>query len=122
MRISDWSSDVCSSDLVGGKTIQQGDMLTVAIIGANRDAAHYGCPHAVDLERSRPHDHLAFAYGPRTCLGAHLARAEITSAISKMLTRFPAMRLDADRPTPTFDGFLMRSWRPLHVQVACVGR
>src|SRR3546814_20812452 len=39
--------------IVGGKTIQQGDMLTVEIIGANRAEAHYGCPHAVDLERSR---------------------------------------------------------------------
>jgi len=104
-----------ASTELNGKSIAQGDMLTVAIIGANRDPRHYGCPHAVDLERARPHDHLAFAYGPRTCLGAHLARAEIASAVSKMLARFPAMRLDPSRPAPAFSGFLMRSWRPLHV-------
>jgi len=103
---------------LGGKTIQEGDMLTVAIIGANRDPTHYGCPHSVDLERARPHDHLAFAYGPRTCLGAHLARAEIASAVSRMLARYPGICLDSSRPAPTFDGFLMRSWRPLHVLTA----
>src|SRR3546814_3498405 len=33
MRISDWSSDVCSSDLVGGALALAGETETVSIIG-----------------------------------------------------------------------------------------
>jgi cytochrome P450 len=102
---------------IGGVRVAKGDMLTVALIGANRDPSHYQCPHAVNLERERPHEHFAFNSGPRTCLGAHLARAELTSSIGKGLARFPSMRLDPDRAPPRFEGFLMRSYRPLHVVV-----
>lgn len=101
---------------LGGKSIAAGSMLLVAIIGANRDPAHYGCPNQVDLDRSRPHDHFAFNYGPRTCLGMHLARAELASALGRGLGRWPRLRLDPAHPTPQFSGFLMRSYRPLHVR------
>lgn len=108
-----------SRDVVLGSTpVKAGDMLTVAIIGANRDPQHYGCPHQVDLERARPTDHFAFNYGPRTCLGMHLARAELSSALVRMLARFPDIRLDPAAPAPSFEGFLMRSYRPLHVLVS----
>jgi cytochrome P450 len=102
---------------LGKVKVRKGDMLTVALIGANRDASRYQCPHAVDLERKRPQDHFAFNYGPRTCLGAHLARAELVCSVSQGLARLPTMRLDATRAPPRFAGFLMRSYRPIHVVV-----
>jgi cytochrome P450 len=100
---------------LGSAQVRKGDMLTVALMGANRDPARYECPHAVDLERKRPQDHVAFNYGPRTCLGAFLARTELASSVSMGLARFPSMRLDPSRGAPHFMGFLMRSYRPLHV-------
>jgi cytochrome P450 len=100
---------------LGGVQVRQGDMLTVALIGANRDPARYECPHVVNLERKRPQDHVAFNYGPRTCLGAFLARTELASSVSMGLERFPSMRLDPDHEAPRYKGFLMRSYRPLHV-------
>jgi cytochrome P450 len=112
---------VNADTLLGGVTVRTGDMLTVSLIGANRDPDHYACPHAIDLERARPHDHFAFNYGARTCLGIHLARAELNAAITQGVARFPRMALDSAYPVPTFEGFLMRSYRPLHV-IADSGR
>jgi len=99
---------------IGGKHIAAGSMLLVALIGANRDPAHYGCPAQVDLTRARPHDHFAFNYGPRTCLGMHLARAELATAIRKVFAKWPDMQLDPAAKSPEFPGFLMRSYRPLN--------
>lgn len=101
---------------LGGVMLPAGSMLLVTLIGANRDPAHYECPNAVNLERARPHDHLAFNYGPRTCLGMHLARAELAAAIGRGLTRWPRLMLDPQATPPKFSGFLMRSYRPLNVR------
>ncbi|MDI1295488.1 MAG: cytochrome P450 [bacterium] len=107
---------VMSDTKIGDVDLPAGAMVLVALIGANRDPEHYGCPNRVDLDRARPHDHLAFNYGPRTCLGMHLARAELASALSRGLARWPTLRLETTHTAPMFEGFLMRSYRPLHVR------
>jgi len=106
---------VMSDAELGGRQIPAGSMILVALIGANRDPAHYGCPAQVDLERARPHDHFAFNYGPRTCLGMHLARAELATALSRAFEKWPEMKLDGNAKAPEFSGFLMRSYRPLNI-------
>lgn len=106
-----------SAVTLGDQQVAEGDMLTVLLIAANRDPSQSACPHAVDMERKRPHDHLAFNYGPRTCLGAHLARSELATALKAVLKRYPRIRLDRDKPEPSFAGFLMRSYQPVHVRV-----
>jgi cytochrome P450 len=102
---------------LGGASIKEGDMLFVLLIASNRDAAQFQCPHAIDLERKNPQYHLTFASGPRACPGQFLARAELVSAISGILERFPRIRLDTTKPPPRFQGFLLRSYRPLWVCV-----
>lgn len=103
---------------LGGAEVKQGDMLMVLLLAANRDPARHGCPHAVDLERPAPRDHLAFSYGARACPGAALARAELVDAFELALARFPSMELDGNAPPPGYKGFLMRSHRPLNVRLA----
>src|SRR3546814_11825810 len=53
MRISDWSSDVCSSDLVGGEGDRLGVEITAGerLIGLREDQRIVG--HAVRLDRQR---------------------------------------------------------------------
>lgn len=102
---------------LGDTALPAGSMILVALIGANRDPAHYEAPNDVGLERARPYDHLAFNFGPRTCLGMNLARAELAAAVARGLARWPALRLDPAAPPPSYAGFLMRSYRPLHVRV-----
>ncbi len=102
---------------LNGVPLKAGDMVVVFLLAANRDAAHYACPHAVDLARDKPRDHIAFNYGIRTCLGAALARAELAAAVTQALALFPTLRLDATAPAPRPLGLLRRTYRPLHVRV-----
>jgi cytochrome P450 len=101
---------------LAGVPIRKGDMVVVILMAANRDPDQYACPHAVDLARNAPRNHLAFLYGPRACPGATLARAELVDAVSAGLRRFPHLRLDPQAEPPVFRGFMMRSHRPLHVR------
>ncbi len=53
------------------------------------------CPHAaleLDLDRDAG-QHVAFGYGPHTCLGQHLARAELQVMLANLLAKFPTIRL-----------------------------
>ena len=107
---------ICVADTeVGGVTIRAGETAFVLNAAANRDPARYGCPNDVDLERRVPTDHLAFGRGTRSCVGAQLARVELREVLNQLLDRFPAARLDPDAPPPTFEGFFMRSMRPVRL-------
>ena len=72
--------------LLGGREIQPGDIVTVWHSSANRDETVFADPDRFDLART-PNRHVAFGYGPHFCLGAHLARVEIT-ALLDALRRF----------------------------------
>src|SRR3546814_9991491 len=54
MRISDWSSDVCSSDLIGGRQIDRGGVAGAAQRGV------YGGGTGIDEQVEKP---LAFGLG-----------------------------------------------------------
>lgn len=56
---------------------------------ANRDESVFRDPYAFDITRS-PNPHVGFgAPGPHFCLGAHLARREITVMLRELYTRLP---------------------------------
>ncbi|WP_051953328.1 cytochrome P450 [Xenophilus azovorans] len=109
------SRRVTADTELAGVKIAKGDMVVVILMAANRDPQAFGCPHAVDMERKQPRNHLAFLTGPRTCPGATLARTELVEGIQELLERFPLLRL-APGERPAFHGFMMRSYGPLHVQ------
>jgi cytochrome P450 len=100
---------------LGGAQIKAGQTLVLVHAAANRDPARYSCPSQVDLGRTQPADHLAFNRGPRTCVGAGLARREMFDAVSAVLDRLPGVTLDPAQPPPRFTSLFMRSFKPLHV-------
>ncbi len=59
-----------------GKAIRKGQMLMLALGGANRDPAVFPNPDLLDLERDN-RELLVFGHGPHFCLGANLARQEL---------------------------------------------
>jgi len=71
---------------LGGQQLRAGDTLIVLWGSANRDEAEFDDPDRFVADRS-PNRHLAFGCGPHRCLGSHLARAEITIAIDRVLDR-----------------------------------
>jgi cytochrome P450 len=100
---------------LGGLPVKKDQVLILINAAANQDPAKYQCPVDVDLNRRLPRDHLAFNTGPRVCVGAALARAEMEDAITVLLDRLPNLRLDPDAEKPRFAFHYTRSFRPLHV-------
>ena len=100
---------------LGGQPIRKDQIVFTINAAANRDPAHYSCPARVDLDRPRPRDHIAFNTGPRICVGAALARAEMKVGLRALLDQLPNLRLDTRAEQPRFKGFFTRAWQPLHV-------
>lgn len=80
---------------LGGVEIAQGSVLEVSIGAANRDHTRWENPDSFDIFRDKK-PHIAFAWGPHTCLGAHLARAEMSAALTALFDRLPGLRLDPE--------------------------
>jgi cytochrome P450 len=101
---------------LGGVAIKKNDVVVLLHGAANRDPERFGaCPAAVDLAREKPGDHLTFNFGPRSCVGAGLARMEMHAALNAVLDRLPNVRPDTPAEQPRFASQFMRSFRPLNV-------
>jgi len=59
-----------------GRQIRKGQMLMLALGGANRDPAVFPNPDVLDFDRDN-RELLVFGNGPHYCLGANLARQEM---------------------------------------------
>lgn len=78
-----------------GRTIQAGEAVLPVLAAANRDGTVF--PDADRLDLRRVHNsHLAFGRGAHRCIGASLARAQLTVALEAVLDRFPGLRLTVD--------------------------
>jgi cytochrome P450 len=105
-----------NQDSTLGQVVLHRDEDVVPILAAaNRDPAHYECPHQLVLSRPSPRDHLTFSIGPRICVGAGFARNELNEVMSQMLRRIPDFRLDGTKPAPRLEGLTLRSYRPVHI-------
>ena len=88
----------------------------LVVSSANRDEAVWG-PTADVFDIARPRQaHLSFATGPHYCIGHHFAKVQLRIAISMLLERFPALRLDPDHET-VYRGHEYRSPKALRVLV-----
>ena len=74
---------------MNGQAYHQGDKVVLYYCSANRDETVFTDPGRFDITRS-PNPHVGFgAAGPHFCLGAHLARRELTVMLRELLTRVP---------------------------------
>jgi cholest-4-en-3-one 26-monooxygenase len=81
---------------LGGQQLQEGDKVVFWHISANRDDKVFTDPDQFDVART-PNTHMAFGGGgPHFCLGANLARMEITVMFDRLLDRIPDIRLDGE--------------------------
>ncbi|WP_207943015.1 cytochrome P450 [Actinomadura sp. KC345] len=80
---------------LAGQHIRAGDKVVLWYTAANRDPAVFSDPHVPDLSRD-PNPHLAFGTGPHFCLGSRLAKLEISTMLTELLTRHPRLRIDGD--------------------------
>lgn len=87
-----WMRRTLSQDYtLSGVDLAAGDKVLLFYNSANRDESAFVNPEIFDLGRT-PNDHYGFgAPGPHFCLGAHLARREISVMFRELLTRHPAV-------------------------------
>jgi cytochrome P450 len=88
-----WMRRTVTRDYVlNRQALTSGDKVLLVYQAANRDPAVFADPDRFDITRS-PNPHVGFgAPGPHFCLGAHLARREITTIWRELLTRAPGIR------------------------------
>jgi len=100
---------------VGGTTLPAGALVNVNLGAANHDEARYDHPERFDILRPRK-QHLAFASGPHTCLGMHLALMETRVVLEAILDRLQNLRLDPEAPDVHVGGVIFRSPSELPVR------
>ncbi|MGW3493843.1 cytochrome P450 [Streptomyces sp. NPDC001020] len=85
----------------GGQTIREGEAVIPVLASANRDGSVFADAARLDLGRA-DNPHLTFGRGTHNCVGAHLARAELTVGLEALFDRFPRLGL-ADGQEPLWD-------------------
>ena len=75
-----------------GAVIHAGDAVSVSLLAANRDGERFERPDDLDIERGG-RGQVGFGHGIHVCLGQHLARLEMRVAFTRLLERFPGLRL-----------------------------
>ena len=92
---------------VGGVKILQGQKIAALLGSAGRDAEVFDAPDELDLTRD-PNPHIGFGAGIHFCIGAPLARMEMTTSLPALIRRFPHLALAAEpvrRPTFVLRGY-----------------
>src|SRR5579863_884048 len=81
---------------LSGHDFAEGDKVILFYNSANRDEAVFADPQRFDVRRT-PNPHVGFgAPGPHFCLGAHLARREITVMFKELFRNLPDVRATAE--------------------------
>lgn len=102
--------------VLGGVHIPAGSMIQASQGAANRDPAYFPDPDKFDIHRDNGTARvLRFGSGPHICIGQHLAKLEMTRALTTVIRRLPNLRLDRSKPAPVMHGSELRS--PDHVYV-----
>ncbi len=93
---------------LAGVEIAAGSHVVAHVGSANRDETRWERADEFDILREQK-PHISFAAGPHMCLGMHLARMEMRSAVNALLDRMPDMRLDPEAEDVHIHGEVFRS-------------
>ena len=89
---------------IGGQKVREGDKFLLFYNSGNRDEAVFADPYRFDVRRD-PNDHVGFGGGPHFCLGANLARREITVMFREIFRRLPDLEISGE-PERLFSAFI----------------
>lgn len=79
---------------VEGLVVPAGTDVVCWIASADRDEARWGdSADQLDITRDDARQHLAFGFGPHTCIGSWLARLELQIVVGTIISRFPDTEL-----------------------------
>ena len=92
--------------VIAGQPIRAGDLVRPLSRSADLDGAVFDDPLNYRPDRSNVRRHLVFGNGPHLCVGASLARLELTVAVRTLVEEMPGLELSAEHrseyvPSPT---------------------
>ncbi|WP_043369013.1 cytochrome P450, partial [Mycolicibacterium conceptionense] len=90
--VKEFMRTAAADTTVRGVPIAKGESVYLAYVSGNRDEEVFDNPHRFDVGRD-PNKHLAFGYGVHFCLGAALARMEMNSLFTELLSRLDSIEL-----------------------------
>ena len=99
---------------IGGVEIKQGQKIAALIGSANRDDSVFSSAESMDVTRD-PNPHIGFGAGIHFCLGAPLARLEMSVSLPALWEKYPQMQLSAKpvrRPT-----FVLRGYENVFISI-----
>lgn len=99
-----------------GQRIAAGDVVALGYGASNRDPAVFSNPDEAQWDR-KPNPHLTFGYGPHLCVGAHVARLEMTVMLERFAERLPEFSLDPDHEVIWKARGDQRGLTSLHVRI-----
>ncbi len=92
---------------INGVEIKPGQKIAAMLGSANRDEEVFEKPQDMDLTRD-PNPHIGFGAGIHFCIGAPLARMEMTTSLPALFERFPNLQIAQEpirRPTFVLRGY-----------------
>jgi cytochrome P450 len=102
---------------LAGVCIPAGTLVLANTSAANRDPDVYTNPDRVDITREDPPAMLTFGGGVHYCLGAHLARLELTEALRVITQRMPNPRRTGPAPWKAISGITGPTTLPLEFDI-----
>ena len=78
--------------------VPEGGRLLLSFHTANRDPDRFDEPDRFVLDRPDAHAHVTFGWGPHLCVGAGLARLELTEGLRVLTRRFGPPTVEAAGP------------------------
>jgi cytochrome P450 len=99
---------------VGGITVLEGQKIASLLGSANRDENVFENPEQMDLKREN-NPQIGFGAGIHFCLGAPLARLELSASLPMLFERFPSIRL-AQEPVRRAT-FVLRGYETIPVKL-----
>ncbi|MCP5179113.1 MAG: cytochrome P450 [Pseudomonadales bacterium] len=101
---------------LGGVTLPAGARLMLRFAAANRDPGKYTNPDDLDVWRHNTGTHVAFGAGIHHCIGANLAREEMTQAFGVLLERTRNLAFRAgDNDFAHHPSMILRGLKRLHI-------
>jgi cytochrome P450 len=98
---------------IGGVLVKEGQKIAALLGSANRDESVFENPTEMDITRD-PNPHIGFGAGIHFCIGAPLARMEMSVSLPALMSRFKKLELAAEpvrRP-----GFVLRGYETVQLK------
>jgi cytochrome P450 len=101
---------------IGGVRLPEGATIWMLFAAANHDESIFACPAKFNPDRENLVRHIAFGRGVHQCIGAPLARLEMTVALEELSQRLPTLRLAAPQTLTWHPSLFTQGVTALHVE------